>query len=234
METTLHRQLKEHYADSEAIVEAPVEAYRIDVLSGDWLIEIQHAGLSAIVRKVQDLVERHQVLVVKPLILRKRLVRQKKKDGAVISRRLSPKRGGVLDLFEELVHFTQVFPHPNLVLETPLVEIEEWRYPGHGRRRRRRKDDFQVADRKLVSVEQTHRFSTAADLLTLLPETPSGPFHTGHLADMLGISRWAAQKIAYCLRQTGAVNVVGKDGNAWLYEAVSPPKPTGERLPVVA
>ena len=46
----------------------------------------------------------------------------------------------MLDLFEELVHFTRVFPHPRLTLEVVLVEIEEWRYPGHGRRRRWRRE----------------------------------------------------------------------------------------------
>ena len=40
------------------------------------------------------------------------------------------------DLFDDLVHFTRVFPHRRLTLEVPLVDIEEWRYPGHGRRRR--------------------------------------------------------------------------------------------------
>ena len=44
-------------------------------------------------------------------------------------------RGTFVDLFDELVHFTRVFPHPRLALEVVLVEIEEWRYPGHGRRR---------------------------------------------------------------------------------------------------
>ena len=30
------------------------------------------------------------------------------------------------------VHFTRVFPHRRLTLEVVLIEIEEWRYPGHG------------------------------------------------------------------------------------------------------
>ena len=74
----------------------------------------------------------------------------KRKDGPVASRRLSPKRGTLLDLFHELVYFTRAFPHPNLTIEAVLVEIEEWRYPGHGRRRRWRKNDFVVADQRLV------------------------------------------------------------------------------------
>ena len=69
----------------------------------------------------------HRVLVVKPIVLRKRLVKQDAPGGRVLDRRMSPKKGCVWDLFDELVYFTRVFPHRNLTLETPLVEIEEWR-----------------------------------------------------------------------------------------------------------
>jgi hypothetical protein len=43
------------------------------------------------------------------------------------------------------------------------------------------------------------------------------PFHTGHLAEMAGTKRWIAQRIAYCLRQMGAIRQEGKAGNAMLY-----------------
>ena len=98
-------------------------------------------------------VESHHVVVVKPIVARKILVQQDEKGGRVLRRRKSPKRCGWLDAFDELIYFTQVFPHPNLSIEIVLVEIEEWRYPGHGRRRRRRGNDFQVEDRKLVAIE---------------------------------------------------------------------------------
>jgi len=64
------------------------------------------------------------------------LVKLAEKGGEVLGRRLSPKRGQIVDLFDELVHFTRAFPHRRLTLEVPLVEVEERRYPGHGRRRR--------------------------------------------------------------------------------------------------
>ena len=44
------------------------------------------------------------------------------------------------------------------------------------------------------------------------------PFHTGHLAEGLGVERWIAQRMAYCLRETGAIQSVGKLRGAWLYE----------------
>ena len=218
METTLHRQLKALYAGSEARVEERVGGYRIDAIRAGELIEIQHGGLAAIRGKVSRLLEAHPVLVVKPLVARKHLVKLSKRGGREISRRLSPKQAGLLDLFHELVYFTRVFPHPRLTLHVPLVEVEERRYPGHGRRRRWRKDDFLVEDQRLLAVQTVHTFRTAADLLALLPTKLPQPFHTGHLADALAINRWVAQRIAYCLRQTGAAAVCGKAGNAVLYQ----------------
>lgn len=217
METSLHRQLKQFYAEGNARVEVPLGDYRIDVVTDNELVEIQHGSLSAIRDKIARLLQDHNVLVVKPLIVLKRLIKQDAKGGRVVDRRLSPKRGSVLSLFDELVYFTRVFPHRNLTLETPLVEIEEWRYPGHGKRRRRRDKDFQIEDQKLVAVNDIHRFRTAADLTGLLPRGLPRPFHTGHLADSMGIKRWIAQRIAYCLRNTGGIVEVGKQGNTRLY-----------------
>ena len=219
METSLHRQLKALYAgDGDATQEERLGEFRIDVVRDDVLIEIQHGSLAAIRRKVETLLRKHRVLVVKPLVIRKTLVTCNAKDGPEIARRLSPKRGSVLSLFDELVYFCHVFPHRRLTLETPLVEIEEWRYPGHGRRRRWGRKDFQVADQKLVQLHGVERYHTAQDLLRLLPATLPSPFHSGHIAEQLGIQRWIAQRVTYCLRNMKALKIVGKVGNAQLYE----------------
>lgn len=217
METSLHRQLKELYADGASQLEAPVNGFRIDVVRGDELIEIQHGSLAAIRDKIAKLVNSHRVLVVKPLVARKQLLHLDHQGGRVVRTRLSPKQGQILNLFDELIYFTRVFPHPNLTLEVPLVDIEELRYPGHGRRRRYRRRDHQVQDQRLVAVHGVRRFHLGSDLLELLPDGLPAAFHTGHVAQGLGIPRWMAQRIAYCLRKMKLVDEVGKDGNSRLY-----------------
>ena len=233
METSLHRDLKDLYATGHARVEVPLDDYRIDVVTARGrLVEIQHGSLASIRDKIRELVDSHSVLVVKPIIARKVLVKQDAKGGRVIGRRLSPKRGSILNLFDELVYFTRVFPHKRLTLEVPLVEIEEWRYPGHGRRRRRRENDFQVEDQRLVCVREVHRLRTAGDLAGLVWDRMAAcplpcPFHTGDLAESLEVRRWIAQRIAYCLHKIGSIRQVGKSGNSCLYEFA-----TGRRLAV--
>ena len=225
METSLHRQLKSLYAaGDEPRTEVVLGEYRIDAINDDTLVEIQHGSLAAIRDKINALLARkHRVLVVKPIVASKTIIKQDARGGRIISRRLSPKRGTMLDLFHELVYFTQVFPHPLLTLETPLVEIEELRYPGHGRRRRWRKDDQVVEDQLLAGVLQTPQYETRDDLWRLLPAKLPKPFHTGDIAARLGVARWVAQRIAYCLVKCGATREVGKAGNARLYERVGKP-----------
>lgn len=216
METSLHRQLKSLYAGPNDRVEVKLGKFRIDVVCGKTLVEIQHGSLAAIRDKIQKLCETHDVLVVKPIVARKTLVKLSA-EGAEVSRRLSPKRGTLLDIFDEFVYFTRTFPHPRLTVEIRLVEIEEHRVPGHGRRRRWRTNDHVVKDQHLITASDSHRLQTSADLLRLLPKLPS-PFHTGQLAALAGIPRPIAQRIAYCLRQMNAAKMIGKQGNAILYE----------------
>ena len=97
METTLHRQLKALYAGPEARVEQRIAGFRIDAVRDGQLVEIQHGGLAAIRTKIARLLEEHEVLVVKPLVVRKQLVKLSKRGGKEVSRRLSPKQGVLLD-----------------------------------------------------------------------------------------------------------------------------------------
>lgn len=221
MESSLHRQLKAEYAGPQARQEVRLGRWRIDAVVDERLIEVQHASLAAIRDKIQSLLAEHSVLVVKPIVARRRIVKLASLEGPVRERRLSPKQGTLLELFQELVHFTRVFPHPRLCLEVLLVETEEHRYPGHGRRRRWRKSDYEVADERLLAIRSRLRLERAEDLLQLLPQRPPRTFDSAQLAAAIDRPRWVAQQVAYCLRNMGAAREVGKRGNTRLYELTS-------------
>jgi hypothetical protein len=214
MESTLHRQLKALYAGPGAACEVRVAGYRIDAVVDGQLIEIQQASLSALRTKVAKLLERHTVRVVKPLCARKIIVRCERRSGRVISRRASPAKETLWDLFQDLVHFVGVFPHPQLTLEVVLAEVEEHRIDS--RRRWGRRQD-RVTDRALVAIQSQHTFRTASDLLALLPTSLPAEFTTAELATTLGLPRWWAQKVAYCLRRTGALATTRRGRAGWVY-----------------
>lgn len=219
LETSLHRELKTHYA-GRGETEVRLGAYRIDAVRRDELIEVQCASLSAIRDKIGELCQTRKLRVVKPIVARRRIIRQASEDGPVTSRRLSPKRGELLDVFDELVFLRRVFPHPNLTLEVPLVRVEEWRLPPPEKRNRRRRYPAKhlVKDVVLEEILSTQTIRSAADLkrLVRLNELPKR-FDTAELAKLLERPRHVAQKIAYVLRHINAIEMVGKRGNALVY-----------------
>ncbi|MAI70288.1 MAG: hypothetical protein CMM01_05185 [Rhodopirellula sp.] len=218
METTLHQQLKRCYAQDDDSTEVVLGQYRIDAIRDDELIEVQCASLSAIREKCHNLLKRHQLRVVKPVVVRTRIAKAQKHGGPVTSRRLSPKRGNLLELFDELIYFTRVFPHPNLVIEVPLIEIEQLRLPGKKRQRRWHKD-FKVGDVRLETIQRSVELRTPADLLALLNIPPTiESFNTADLAKIIDRPRWHAQQIAYVLRKTGAINSKGRNRRGIIYQ----------------
>ncbi len=224
METSIHRQLKLAYAASAESTEVIFDAFRIDAINqaGEF-IEIQHAGLGAIKAKIRSLLEHEQkpkIRIVKPIVARKWIVTRDAETNEVIRRRLSPKRGVVSDVFMELVHFTKVFPHPRLTLEVVLVDLEEDRIPKAKHRFRRK--NYESLEQTLLSLHESVQLKKSSDLWKLLPKVrlPKS-FDTAELSRQIERPRWFAQKVAYCLRHSQAIELIGKQGNSQLYRRAS-------------
>ena len=232
METSLHRQLKLHYAPSEEATEVNLGDFRIDAISeSNELIEIQHASLGALRDKTRKLLRsrKHEVRIVKPIVARKRLTTLTEKDGEVKRTRMSPKRGEIIDFFDDMVHFSSVFPKKRLTLEIVLIESEEIRIDREARRWKRK--NYKCLDQCLVEVMESVELRTNADLLNLLPiEDLPQPFDTAELAAAMQRPRWFAQKVAYCLRHTGAAKLAGKRSRSQLYRIPKPRKKKAKSL----
>jgi hypothetical protein len=221
METTLHQQLKHRYAGDGASTEVVLGRYRIDAIRDGELIEIQCASLAAIRDKCRDLLQRHPLRVVKPLVVQTRITKLGKQGGPVTSRRLSPKRGSPLELFEELIYFTRIFPHRNLTVEIPLVQVEQLRVPAKKRRRRWARD-YQVADVKLESIQGVIELRTAGDLFALINQPAlEESFNTADLARAIACPRWTAQQIAYVMKKMGAIDPTGRTRSGITYRRAS-------------
>ena len=214
METSLHRQLKERYGPAAGgRLEVTLEGFRIDAIAADGaLVEVQSGPLGPLRAKLRTLLPAHCVRVIKPVVLRRRLIRRARRDGADLSVRLSPRRGALVDVFDDLVGLAPLLPHPNLTLDVLAVEIDEVRLV-----QRRSRRGYAVLDRRLNAVVATVRLDQGRDLWSLIPGAPPCPFTTGDLAAQLRRPLAFAQRVAYCLRMTGAVSIVGKRGNRWVY-----------------
>jgi hypothetical protein len=139
------------------------------------------------------------------------VIRRDSAEGGDLGTRRSPKRGSLLDAFEELVGLARLFPHPNLRIELVGVEIDEIRV------NRRRRSGYLVVDRVLRDVVETLPLQLGGDLWSLLPADLPERFTTEDLARSIGRTIPFAQRVAYCLLHAGASEVVAKVGNLRVY-----------------
>ena len=223
MERSLHRQLKERYGpEVGGQSEVTLGKFRVDAIEpGGRLIEIQSAPLSLLKRKLASLLPSREIGVVKPVIVARRLIRRASPDGVDLGARRSPRRGALIDAFDELVGLVHLFPHANLTIDLLAVEIDEIRVE------RRRKPGYSVVDRILSRVVEAVSLKEADDLWSLLPSGLPNRFTTDELAERIAHPIPFAQRVAYCLRLGGAARVIAKIGNRRVYERVGTPDFTG-------
>ena len=178
------------------------------------LIEIQQGSLAALRDKVRTLLDNHDVTVVKPLVARKLLVRRKKAGGAVLSTRYSPAARNGCGRVQRPRPFRRRF--------SPSAADLGSRVHAAGRAPAPRPESdvgrartFRVLDRMLVGIEGSGDAQGCAR-----PGAPASvgtwrtSFRPPKSPAQASMPRWLAQKMAYCLRKTGAIDVAGKRGNA--------------------
>lgn len=215
-EKALHAALKEWYARPGDRFEVPLDGYVIDIVRDDLLLEIQTGNFTAIRRKLKKLLDHHPLRLIYPIAREKWIIKLEEDGQAQISRRKSPKRGRVEDLFYQMVSFPRLLDHPNFSLEVLLIREEELRRKSHNGHRNWRRKGWGIIERRLLEVVECRLFTSPADWRTLLPANLS-EFTSKDLAEAGGLSRPLAQKICYCLRKAEIITSAGKQGRAILY-----------------
>jgi hypothetical protein len=214
-EKPLHASLKEWYAQPGDRFEVPVDGFVIDIVRDDLLLEIQTGNFASIKSKLATLVCTHRVRLIYPIAQEKWIVKQAKDNSNGVTRRKSPKKGRVEELYRELLRFPHLIMNPNFSLEVLLIrEEEERRYEGKRKWRRR---GWGIEERRLLEVVDRRVFEEAADLKAHIPETAGESFTAKDLAEATDISTKLAQKMVYCLRTVNVIEFTGKQGRANLY-----------------
>jgi hypothetical protein len=214
-ERHLHASLKRWYAQAGDLEEVPIDGYVVDLVRGDLLIEVQTRGFAGMKPKVRALLDGgRRVRVVHPIAVDRWIVNVEA-DGTILSRRLSPRHGALVDVASELITFPELIAWPTFEVEVLLTAEEEYRHlvPGTCWRRK----GWTVIERRLVEVREHVVLAQPADLVTLLPIGIAAQFTTADLAVALKRRRRVAQQLAYCLAKAGVIEAVGKRGRAIEY-----------------
>jgi hypothetical protein len=215
-ESSLHASLKKWYFEPGDSLESKVDGSIVDLVRGEMCIEFQTKHLYAIKKKVLKLLNAHPVRIVYPLALEKYIVRIDMNTDAVLSRRKSPKRSSLFDIFNELVRITQLISYDYFSFEVLLIREEQVLVnDGAGSWRRK---GWSVGDRRLIEVIESSLFTGLDDYKQLIPKGLKEPFSVLDLAKAIHRPRYLASKMAYSLREMNAIEIVGKKGNAYLYK----------------
>jgi hypothetical protein len=216
-EFSLHAEIIQKLAREGDVLEAELEGYFIDILRGDQIIEVQTRNLGKLVKKAHALAASYKVKIVYPIAELKYIVRHST-EGELVSRRKSPKKGRVVDVFNELVNATSLISPKNVSLNILLIETDEiWKDDGQGSWRRK---GWSISERRLVDILSKRQFSQPEDLLELLPDALPSPFTNAQLAQILNVRGRLAGKITYTLRKMSLLTVVGRQGRAYLFDAI--------------
>jgi hypothetical protein len=216
-EKSLHAALKEWYFQPGDSMEEMVDGFHIDIVRYELLIEIQTTNFYSIKDKLNTLTEKHHVRLVFPIAQENWIVRLAEDGKTQLSRRKSPKKGNLFNLFEELVSIPSLIKNQNFSLEVLLIREEQIRRDdGLGSWRRK---GWSIVDHRLLEVVNSNIFKKPSDFLMLIPPNLPDPFSTQELAEGINQPRWLTQKMAYCLRKMGTIEKVGKNGNSILYSA---------------
>jgi len=216
-EHTLHNQLKDWYSKPGDRLETKVDGFIIDILRGKTCIEVQTGNFSAIRNKLRKLTKDRKVVLIHPIAVEKWIV-QLDYNGEENSRRRSPKRGRLLDVFDQLVYMPDLIRRSNFTLCVFMVKIDELRVrDGKGSWRR---GGVSIVDRRLLEVVDEIHLKEPADYLDFMPDDLEENFTNRSLGERIAVTPNKSRKITYTLRAAGLIEQVGKSGNAHLFRIV--------------
>ena len=214
-ESSLHSQIKKWYSIPGDKLESKIDNYIVDIVRNDLLIEIQTKNFSAIGSKIMRLLKNHNVRLVYP-IAEIKWIKKFSKENQLIHKRKSPKKGKLIDIFDELVYATYLIENKRFSLEILMIEKEEIRFDdGKGSWRRK---GISIKDRKLVKVNTSFLFLKKEDFLCFVPYDLEEPFTNKSFSHHSKISIYKTRRITYSLKKIGVIEEIGKKGNELLFK----------------
>ena len=218
-ERSLHASLKRWCAIPGDRLEVKVDGYVIDLVRNDILIEIQTRNFSAMGKKLRKLVLDHKVRLIHPIAITKWIVKLEDDGETLISRRKSPRKGTIFNLFDELIRIPDLMSNDNFSIELLMIIEEEIRIDdGKGSWRRK---GVSINDRRLLEVVNKVKLVDKDDFRIFIPDNIDKPFTNKSLSHAAGVPLIKARKATYCLKKMNLIKEVGKKGNELLFEIIN-------------
>lgn len=213
-EKTLHAILKHYIEPKEEYHERRLSSFVADILKDEDIWEIQTRSFDKLRKKLAVFLESHRVTIVYPLPRVKWLIWLDQEKGTATKKRKSPKLGSIYDGFHELYKIKGILSHPNLRLHIVMVDVEEYRYLDGWDQAKKRGSSR--CDRIPLAIGE-EVYIAGGDYQKLIPPALIKEFTSRDFSKAAKISPAKAGRALNVLRHLGAVEAVGKSGNAIVY-----------------
>ena len=189
-ESSLHKTLKKIYSlEKTDKTEVEKDGFIFDIITNkDEIIEIQTQNIEKLQPKIEYAIKNNlKIKIVIPIITKKNIIT--KSDDLIISKRTSPKKENIYDLFRKIIGIHNFLSKENLTLEILFLEITEHRNKLKEKtqsqnNKRRYKKDWIKTDKSLDKILSKTIFNKKDDYLELLPKNIPEEFSSKELKEL--------------------------------------------------
>ena len=216
-EKSIHSMIKDYLEPNKEYQEIKVGKYFADIKRGNQIIEIQTQNFKKLVDKIEYyLREGYNIKIVYPVIKDRYTNWIDPISHEIIERRKNPIKGVIQDVLYELYWIQEYIDNKLFKLSIILVNAEEYKLlDGYGHSNKKRATKI---DKVPTKVLEEVTISSISELNKLIPETLAEEFTSkDFVKESKSRKKWAGSYVKL-LRELGVIEIVRKEGNAYVYK----------------
>ncbi len=214
-EKRIHSVLK-NYFSNDYDQEAKIGSFYADIVTENGIFEIQTGNFGKLNKKLEIMLSVCHVTVVYPYEKRTRVISADDANGELLREGRFRYNNSLTEFFLELYRIKSFLTNPNLTICIAELDVERVNYVSKNTGKRRKKGAFTktpLALRREIYLEKP------SDYLVLLPEGVPKEFTVKELQKYTKTTD--AKLMLEILLYMGAVDKIGKNGNAEIYKIES-------------
>lgn len=215
-EKTVHAIVKNYVETDTDYHEIPVDGYVADIYKEGCIFEIQTANFNKLREKLSCFLKSYEVTIVYPIPYIKWLRWLDEDTGDISNGRKSPKLGNPYQVFKELYKIKEFLKDEHLHLSLLFINMEEIRLlNGWSKDKKKGSTRFDRIPTELVGEL---KIEVREDYMQLVPIELAKRFTVADYAKAGRVTQGMAGVAVNILRHLDIIQLVGKQGRAYLYE----------------
>lgn len=218
-EKYMHLILKRFFCEDTDCHEVGIGEFFADAMVDDTIFEIQTAGFYPLKKKLTYYLSREdkRVIIVTPVVVRKRLLWVDPVTGAVVDRpRTVSLPRAHMRVLREMFWLCDLLDFRKVTLRLVMLAVDEYKkLDGYGADKKRKASRIERIPRELLDIVDITGSDDVARIF--LPDGLPQPFTSANFSRLTGARRMALSADLRVLESLGIIEREGKRGRAILY-----------------